>query len=369
MRILFWSDTFYPSIGGVEVFAARLIPALRRRGHELLVISRRQHESHEPESCMHGTRVYRFPFTEALGSGRPARILRLCKELARIKRDFRPDLVHCNSLVASTLFHVRTAASAPVVPSLLSMHGNLEGLDTSARSVTGQAIRSAKRINCCSRAILADLVGAVPEVESRTSVIYYGLDPAPAPPAPRPSEPRLLCLGRLVREKGFDLALDAFSLLSVAFPGAHLTIAGDGPAAGELAQQAVGLGLRDRVRFTGWVAPADIATLLDACSLLIVPSRWREAFGLVALEAALRERPVVASGVGGLAEAIEDGVTGILVANEDSRALAEGVVSLLRRPSEADALGRRARERALRRFSWARCVDAYEALYREVLGE
>jgi glycogen(starch) synthase len=142
-----------------------------------------------------------------------------------------------------------------------------------------------------------------------------------------------------------------------------LLIAGDGAKLSEIAAQVHRLGLERAVELPGWVEPDEVPALLARASLVVVPSRWREAFGLVALQAAFAARPVVATRVGGLEEVVEDAATGLLVPREDASAMAHAILALLDDPARARALGGRARDRALQRFSWAAHLDAYDALY------
>ena len=179
--------------------------------------------------------------------------------------------------------------------------------------------------------------------------------------------PRLLCLGRLVEEKGFDVALVAFASLLARYPEARLIIAGDGPARPDLEQQASTLGIWDAVEFTGWVAPEKAPELINTASVVVIPSRWQEPFGLVALEAALMARPIVATRVGGLPEIVVHQRTGLLVENENSKAISEAIAFLLDRPETATRMGREARIRVLKEFSWRAHVDSYDVLYRELI--
>ncbi len=100
-----------------------------------------------------------------------------------------------------------------------------------------------------------------------------------------------------------------------------------------------------------------------------MPSRWEEPFGLVAVEAALMARPVVASRVGGLAEVVADGETGLLVDKEDPAALARAVTHLLKNPATAERMGQAARRRARELFGFDRQVDAYDGLYQRLAEE
>jgi glycogen(starch) synthase len=144
-----------------------------------------------------------------------------------------------------------------------------------------------------------------------------------------------------------------------------LVLAGEGPARPELERLATALGVAPAVEFVGGVAPEDVPALINTASLVVVPSRWDEPFGLVAVEAALMQRPVVATRVGGLVEAVEHGITGLVVDKEDPDALANAIVALLEDPATADRMAAAARKRARQRFAWDRCVDAYDRLYQQ----
>jgi glycogen(starch) synthase len=170
-------------------------------------------------------------------------------------------------------------------------------------------------------------------------------------------------VGRIIAEKGFDLAIAAFASIATRFPRAKLIIAGDGPERERLERQVHDQGITERVDFLGWVPPEQMPTVVAGASVVVVPSRWQEAFGLVALEAALQGRPAVVAGVGGLPEVVIDGETGFVVAPEDSGALARAIAMLLDDPSLAARMGDAARTRATTRHGVARYADEYEQLY------
>jgi glycogen(starch) synthase len=170
-------------------------------------------------------------------------------------------------------------------------------------------------------------------------------------------------VGRLAAEKGVDVAVDAFAMIFKRFPHARFKIAGDGPARGELEQQVAMLGLTDAVEFTGWIHPEKIPALINKCTLVVVPSRYREPFGLVAVEAAQMGRPVVAARTGGLCETVANQKTGLLFENEDAAALAKEIAFLLNHPDTAVQMGQAGRRRALKIFSLKKFVDTYDKLY------
>jgi glycogen(starch) synthase len=216
--------------------------------------------------------------------------------------------------------------------------------------------------------VLADARQLVPEIIPRSSVVYNGLSLPDVPPAPLPFDPPLLlCLGRVVEDKGFDVALKAFALLVDGFPRTRLLIAGDGPARPALARQAADLGLADVVEFTGWVVPEKVPELMNRATVVVIPSRWREAFSLVALQAAQMQRPVVATRVGGLPEVVVHQQTGLLVEKEDARALAKALAYLLAQPRVAMEMGQAGRYRAQEVFSWDRHINTYDTLYKTVI--
>jgi glycosyltransferase involved in cell wall biosynthesis len=133
-----------------------------------------------------------------------------------------------------------------------------------------------------------------------------------------------------------------------------------------LERHAAGLGLTQRVDFLGWVESAQIPAVLNSATLVLTPSRVIEGFGLVAMEAAMMGRPVVATRSGGLSEAVIDGETGLIVGKENSDALAAAIASLLDHPEVAAQMGRAARDRAQACFGWERHVNAFDALYRRL---
>jgi colanic acid/amylovoran biosynthesis glycosyltransferase len=153
-----------------------------------------------------------------------------------------------------------------------------------------------------------------------------GVIPGVGGPAPFPPRPplRMLCAGRLMPEKGFDLAIAAANLLADRGVEVSLDIMGDGPLRGSL--EAAAAAARAPVR----VLPGGRSELweaIDAAHVVLAPSR-REGLGLVALEALARGRPVIATRVGGLVEVVECPDDGALVAPEDAGALAKAVEEL-----------------------------------------
>lgn len=196
----------------------------------------------------------------------------------------------------------------------------------------------------------------------RVRSIHNGVPDVPLSPMARAFPgPVIGTVGRLHRQKGFDILLRALAAL----PGANLVIVGDGPDRLELEALAAELGVAPRVRFEGWSdRPRDHLTAFDIFAL---PSRF-EGFPLAILEAMLAGLPVVATRVGSVAEAVADGETGTLVAPEDVTGLTEALAPLITDAELRAAMGARGRERALA-LGPAAMAAAYEALYDELLDQ
>lgn len=363
MRVLFWSLTFWPNIGGLEVLTSKLLPSLRLRGHEFLVIVPKNLTDLPENDCYEEIPIRRLGFQTPVPSGID-HIVETRQKVIAFKRGFAPDLIHVNGIGGpSDFFHLTTirAHKAPVV---VTLHNPWPVL---AEGMATATLRQADWVVGVSTSILERARRLAPEVNSRSSVIYNAV-PCPALlPEPLPFlQPRLLCLGRLAYEKGVDIAIRAFRMILERFPRARLTIAGDGPLGAELHQQAARDGVDHAVDFIGWVVPDAVAALMNEHTMVLMPSR-EEPFGLVALQAAWMSRPIVATRVGGLPEVVTHGETGYLVESEDATSLADAATLLLSRPDLADNFGRAARRRAQAAFDWEEQVGSYDTLYRKLV--
>lgn len=184
----------------------------------------------------------------------------------------------------------------------------------------------------------------------------------PLPPARVPDGPvrRLLFVGLLVPRKGVHLLLDALASADVP-ADVHLVVAGDGPERDRLQEQAVRLGVADRVTFLGF--RSDVPALLAEADALVLPSEMEQQ-PLVVIEALGAGKPVLATDVGGVGEMVQD--AGLVVPPGDVTALAGGLRRLTT-ALDAGAVGRRAAELARERFTVDRCRDRHVALYRSLL--
>jgi len=287
--------------------------------------------------------------------------------MINLQLSFAPEVVHVNCFGPGMFFYTETA-KAYSAPLLMTFHSDNYTV-TGPQTLMQRLMHMADWITAPSASTLQYARRLAPAITSSSSVIYNGVQASPVVPSPLSFDrPHLLCLGRLAPEKGFRSALQAFGSLITRFPSAHLTIAGGGPERTALEEQVKCLGLCQSVTFHGWIPPQEVPALINTASLVVMPS-YREGLPLVAIEAALMGRPVVATLVGGLPEVVVHQKTGLLVQKDDVHALSEAISFLLSHPAESVRMGEAARSRSLEVFSLERCVDSYEALYSKLVNK
>lgn len=172
-------------------------------------------------------------------------------------------------------------------------------------------------------------------------------------------------LASLTRPKGHDVLLQAVGKLSAELPRLRLAVIGDGPERSRLESLATEFGIKRNVVFFGY--QRSVANYLAACDLLVSASRDNEGCSNSILEAMALRVPIVATDVGGNRELVHDGNTGILVPAAESMALALAIRRAVCQPDDLLAMATRAREMINSKFSLARMVRDYEALYDHLL--
>lgn len=366
MKILYWTDFFLPNIGGVETFSANLIPALQARGHDVTVLTSDHRQKLPPLERMGSIPVHRLPIWESLRRNDVKALFSVRKAVAELKRELKPDIVHLH-FGASAFYHLQTQpVDGP--PTLTTVHALPES-SLADNSLFSKAVNGSKAVNAVSRKGLQHLVDAFPALADRFSFIYCGL-PSSGQTAievipPAFDEPLLMCLGRLTPQKGFDVALRAFSRVLPALPKARLMIVGEGVDESALKALAANLGISHKVDFPGAVAPQSVFEVINKATVMLLPSRF-EGLPLVALEAARMERPIISSAVDGLPDLVTDQETGMVLPDNSEQALAEAILSMLRDPQKAIAMGKAAAKRVEANFAFEECVSRYDQLYRQI---
>ena len=349
-------------IGGSERHLLALLPALRAHGIEPSFVGLDDPRG-APEPFYAALEQAGIPFAR-VSAGHDLDP-RLPFRIARAARRFRPELVHTHLVHADV--HGAAASVLLRVPLVSTKHNDDPFRAGAFRYVERLLARRARRIVTITESLARFNEECVGIPRAKLVVVHYGLDAPPDrwadnPTLTLPEGARiLLALGRLVPQKGLDIAVRALPAVRRTHPDAVLVVAGEGPERDALASLATELGVGDEVFLIG--RAGDVTALLERADLLVHPSRW-EGFGLVLLEAMLASRPVVATRVSSIPEIVIDGETGALVPPEDPQALAEALVRVLDDPS---SLGSSGRARALERFSADAMARKTAVVYAEAI--
>jgi glycosyltransferase involved in cell wall biosynthesis len=368
MRILFWTESFWPRIGGSEVAAGALIDQMRRRGHQFEVVTRRWSDAQPASDQWQGVPVHRVPFDDGTFDRLDLEeLLPLRHRVAAIKRKFKPDIVHVGLTGPSLFLHNFTAGQFPA-PTVVTLHVVPIETEFGKNKPVHETLRTATWLVPVSQAVAKQIQERLPRSVDRCSVIYNALpEPERSLTGVSFTPPRLLCVGRVTEQKGFDTVVAAMPAVRKSFPDAELVIIGDGDAAASLRELAARLGVSHCVHMPGWVPPENVTELIDAATLVLMPSRW-EPFGLVALQAGQRGRACLASQVDGLAEVVQHERTGLLLPPDQPERWAEAICSLLRDPRRVTTMGRSAKRFVSQQFGLKEHVDAYESLYQRLVA-
>lgn len=338
-------------VGGAQSYVAALLPALVER-YDVVVAAHGEGPVREA-AARAGARF--VPLEHVRRPINPFRDVAGLVELTRLMRRERPQLVHASSSKAGVLGRV-AAALAGVPVRFFTVHG---WAFSAYSGVSGLVYRVADRLMaplttvtiCVSEQELAAGIEAGACRPERSVVIHNAVDVSGAPRSrhDRPI-PRLVAVGRLKAPKDFVTFVRALAALSVG--SFEALIVGDGPDRAEVKTEIQRLGLEQSVELAG--ERSDVPQLLAGSDVFVLSSS-SEGLPVSVLEAMAAELPVVASSVGGVAELVDDGETGILVPAGDEQALAHALQRLIDDPDLRRRLGAAGRARAEASFD----LDAF----------
>jgi len=232
----------------------------------------------------------------------------------------------------------------------------------------------------CSRTMHDEVTELFELPGERVTIVPNGIDPSRwrVTPATRaaarervaagaPSGPLVVFAGRLVHEKGLQTLLDCLPGLRRAHPGLRLLVAGSGAYQGQLQARARSLRVARAVAWSGFVSAGELAPLLVAADVAVVPSLY-EPFGIVALEAAAVRTPLVVAETGGLRDLVANGVAAASFPAGDATALATAVNGILADPQDAKRATARATRVIRRDYTWRAVAGHTAEVYRRAAG-
>jgi glycosyltransferase involved in cell wall biosynthesis len=370
MRVLYVLDSL--AMGGAERNTLHLMSALSASGHDVHLCCLRR----KADAALQASVAVAPDKLHVLGVDRiydPRGAIRL----ARIVRKGRFDCVHVEDPYAN--LYALFARYALGVPMVMTRHvdANLgEGRWARLRSrlLCAAARHTFDRVILVAAALRPRFDETYGIAGERIRVVHNGA-PQHEPPAAAVADLRrrygwpetapVVAMVAVMREgKGHDVLLEAAALVRKRHPQALFVLAGDGPLRPAIERMASGA-LAQAVRFMG--ERSDVPEIMCAADMVVLPS-LSEAFPTVLIEAAMAGRPAVATRVGGIAEIVEDGRTGLLVPPSNPIALAGALMRLIEHPDEAAAMGRAAAAKARAEFTIARQAERTLAVYREATG-
>ena len=367
MRILLLSTSM--GMGGADQQILLLARAMRSRGHDVRIIALAPLGPMGLEAQREGIQVESLELGRNLGA--IPRVLRL----VRIIRAWRPDVLHSHMVHANLLARaIRPVARVRALVSTIHSINDGGPVRMAAYRLTSGLV---DRFTIISR-LAAERYIAIKAVPAhRLQVVPNAVDTdrfhkLPEARAVLRRELGLgdefvwLAVGRFEPAKDYPTMIAAFARLATVRPASRLLLVGQGSLRSEVEGMVRAAGVEAGVRFLG--VRRDIAALMSAADSYLLSSAW-EGMPVVLLEAAAAELPIVATRVGGVAEVVEDGTTGLLVPSADPGALAEAMGKMESLTREARlAMGARGRLLVEQRYGTERVMETWERLYSDLIG-
>jgi glycosyltransferase involved in cell wall biosynthesis len=300
--------------------------------------------------------------------------------IVRTVASWRPDVLHLHSFWIWHIAHaIRSKLGIPVVYTVHSLDRAEYELGRGPPECVGQwahqetVIGGADRIISLTQSERELLVQYCPGTEGRIRVIGNGIEDVGGARKMRGAResPVVLFAGRFVERKGIHELMEAIGLVLAVSPGVRFVLAGghrDCPGE-QMETWLLPPGLyryREQIKFTGWLSTEEMAAWYRAADILVVPS-WYEPFGMVVLEGMIHGLAVAASEVGGPAEILEHGKTGLLFPACDAHALAQSILQLTGDPDRRARIAQAGADEVRRHWLWPQIVDQVRDVYEELV--
>ncbi len=307
----------------------------------------------------------------------------LSKRMADLTKLVDFDVMHVHDWLAA--FSGITFKHYTKKPMVLTVHstevGRAQGLHSpdsfSINGIEWWATYEADRVIVCSHSMKEEICNHFNLPEEKVDIIPNAIDSSKYQISVDRGairqrygvgwgEKMILCVGRLVPQKGVEYFIRAIPLIARRHPEAKYIIVGEGWSRDILEAEAKATGHANKIRFTGFASDSEVINLMTSADALIVPSIY-EPFGIVALEGMATGVPVVASKVGGLAEVIEHEKTGLFVYPRNIESIAWGIDKILSDPDHARWLTENAKEKLHKAYSWEAVAMKTVEVYRKVV--
>ena len=370
MKIGIVSQSYYPRYGGVTEHVHHTAVELRKRGHDVTIITSKFRRGEVPDQGVVrvGYNVL-IPFNRAFVDFTVGVTLR--RQMRQVLREFDFDLLHTHCPTAPSLPVIAIQAASCLQVGTFHTTGGRSLLQDAFQGYLSRVVdKLDARIAVSSTARDSALMYHPGEY----TVIPNGVDIDRFHPATPPFEAwrepgkvQLLFVGRLDPRKGLQFLLEAMPEVVRRTQGrARLIVVGDSYLRPKF-EASVAREARDHVRFLGHVPSADLPRWYATGDIFISPASGNESFGIVLLEAMATGRAVVASDIPGYRSVVIPDENGLLFPPGDSAALADVLVRLVDNADRRRELAVRGRERSLE-FAWPRVTERIEAVYRDVVA-
>jgi glycogen synthase len=377
MRVLISHFTALGSVGGVETVVRQIAQGLQETGIDVAVV---EVDGSGTADVGRGVSLFSTTGPSIPTWTRPrswASTLRSARQLLRVTRRFRPDIINVQYPVGQSIPLV-VASHFPhdwsIVPTLHNSDIRVAPqLVPALVPWQRRLFQRAQAVTAVSSDILAEALTAYPEIGNKGCVVHNGLEqfwfegPSADGSGTRSEPPYVLCAGRFHTQKGVDVLLHAWDQIRESMSGTVLWLVGQGPQEAELRALADRLALADSVRFSGFVAREQLRQLHRDAAVVVMPSRY-EGFPLTLLEAGASGAICVASDVSGVREIIRDGTDGFVVPPESADALAAAILTAaFLDPTDRARMSATIAARMQQQFAMDQIVNRYCHVFESVL--
>lgn len=387
MKILMLSWEYPPKVvGGIARHVADLSEALAEKGEEVHVITCGVQGAPEFEDYR-GVKVYRTTMNNPSAPDFLTWVFQLNLNMMEVAERLKAsgqefDLIHAHDWL--TAYAGKCLKHAWRLPLIATIHATEYGRNNGLHNQLQRYISDVEwwlgyeawRVICCSEYMRQELQRIFQMPADKIQVIPNGVyqkDFQKTTTDPRkirsqyaaPDEKIIFHVGRIVREKGLGVLLEAMPRILAVVPRVKLVIAGQGGYLEELRHRTYQLGVYNRVYFTGYIDDDTRNALYQCSDVAVFPSLY-EPFGIVALEGMAAGVPVVVSDTGGMSDIVSHGVNGLKAYVDNPISLADNIIWALQHPDHTQKMKQQALTDIDRKYSWPQIAAQTIAVYRRV---